>query len=50
MTTYPCGCKYEETSDGKTVVRVKECEAHYKKRTHKRPYRPKSEAARSGGM
>ena len=50
MTTYPCGCEYEETPDGKMLVRVKECDRHFEKRTRKRPYRPKSEAARSGGM
>jgi len=40
----PCGCIYEDK--GWLLVRVNECEHHKRKRTRKRPYRPKAECVR----
>ena len=40
----PCGCIYKD--QGWILTRVAECEYHKKKRTTKRPYRPKAECVR----
>ncbi|MBN1358076.1 hypothetical protein JW988_04830 [Candidatus Bathyarchaeota archaeon] len=40
----PCGCEYQDK--GWLLTRVKECEYHKRKRTTKRPYRPKAECVR----
>ncbi|MCL5876572.1 MAG: hypothetical protein M1540_02025 [Candidatus Bathyarchaeota archaeon] len=40
----PCGCIYQETSW--MLTRVNECSYHHRKRTTKRPYRPKAECVR----
>jgi hypothetical protein len=42
--TLPCGCAYQDK--GWLLTRVKECEYHKRKRTSKRPYRPKAECVR----
>ncbi|MCL4430596.1 MAG: hypothetical protein M1167_07565 [Chloroflexi bacterium] len=43
-TKLPCGCIYQEKSW--MLTRVNECEYHKRKRTTKRPYRPKAECVR----
>ena len=40
----PCGCIYKD--QGWILTRVAECEYHKRKRTTKRPYRPKAECVR----
>jgi hypothetical protein len=40
----PCGCIYQDK--GWMLTRVNECEYHKRKRTTKRPYRPKAESVR----
>ena len=40
----PCGCIYQDK--GWMLTRVNECEYHKRKRTTKRPYRPKAECVR----
>jgi hypothetical protein len=40
----PCGCVYQDK--GWMLMRVAECEYHHRKRTTKRPYRPKAECVR----
>ncbi|MCL2358681.1 MAG: hypothetical protein LBH74_06100 [Nitrososphaerota archaeon] len=40
----PCGCIYQDK--GWILMRVNECEYHHRKRTAKRPYRPKAECVR----
>jgi len=39
--TLPCGCVYQDK--GWMLTRSSECEYHKRKRTTKRPYRPKAE-------
>jgi hypothetical protein len=43
--TLLCGCVYEENEW--MLVRVKECEKHYKERHRKVEYRPKAECNRN---
>ncbi|MGA2681069.1 MAG: hypothetical protein ABSF44_04625 [Candidatus Bathyarchaeia archaeon] len=40
----PCGCVYQD--NGWMLTRINECEYHRRKRTTKRPYRPKAECVR----
>jgi hypothetical protein len=40
----PCGCVYQDKSW--ILTRINECEYHKRKRTTKRPYRPKAECVR----
>jgi hypothetical protein len=40
----PCGCAYQDK--GWILLRINECEYHKRKRTTKRPYRPKAECVR----
>jgi hypothetical protein len=40
----PCGCIYQDK--GWMLMRINECEYHKRKRTTKRPYRPKAECVR----
>jgi len=40
-TNLPCGCIYNDR--GWILTRIHECEYHKRKRTNKRPYRPKAE-------
>ncbi|MGD6805452.1 MAG: hypothetical protein ACQCN4_00625 [Candidatus Bathyarchaeia archaeon] len=40
----PCGCIYQDK--GWMLTRINECEYHHRKRTTKRPYRPKAECVR----
>jgi hypothetical protein len=40
----PCGCIYRD--QGWMLTRVSECEYHHRRRTTKRPYRPKAECVR----
>ena len=40
----PCGCVYQDK--GWMLTRSNECEYHKRKRTTKRPYRPKAECVR----
>ncbi len=40
----PCGCVYQD--EGWMLTRVEECEYHRRRRTTKRPYRPKAECVR----
>ncbi|MCW3999190.1 MAG: hypothetical protein NWE93_03020 [Candidatus Bathyarchaeota archaeon] len=40
----PCGCIYQD--NGWMLTRVNECEHHHRRRTTKRPYRPKAECVR----
>jgi hypothetical protein len=40
----PCGCVYQDTNW--LLMRINECKYHYRKRTIKRPYRPKAECVR----
>jgi hypothetical protein len=44
MVTLPCGCVYQDK--GWLLTRIKECERHKRKRTQKRPYKPKAECVR----
>jgi len=37
----PCGCIYKD--QGWMLTRINECEYHHRRRTTKRPYRPKAE-------
>ena len=45
VKTLLCGCVYEENEW--MLVRIKECEKHYKQRTAKKEYRPKAECNRN---
>jgi hypothetical protein len=40
----PCGCIYQDK--GWILTRVNECEYHKRKRTTKRPFKPKAECVR----
>ena len=40
----PCGCVYQDK--GWMLTRVDECDYHKRKRTTKRPYKPKAECVR----
>ena len=40
----PCGCIYQDL--GWILTRINECEYHKRKRTTKRPYKPKAECVR----
>ncbi|MGE5188316.1 MAG: hypothetical protein ACM3JE_04745 [Betaproteobacteria bacterium] len=40
----PCGCIYKDQEW--MLTRVSECSYHHRKRTTKRPYRPKAECVR----
>ncbi|MGE5556502.1 MAG: hypothetical protein ACM3UY_09665 [Methanocella sp.] len=40
----PCGCIYQDK--GWMLTRVNECAYHHRRRTTKRPYRPKAECVR----
>ena len=40
----PCGCVYQDK--GWLLTRINECDYHRKRRTAKRPYRPKAECVR----
>jgi hypothetical protein len=40
----PCGCVYQDL--GWILTRINECEYHKRKRTTKRPYKPKAECVR----
>jgi len=40
----PCGCVYHDL--GWILTRINECEYHKRKRTTKRPYKPKAECVR----
>ena len=40
----PCGCVYQDK--GWILTRISECEYHKRKRTTKRPYKPKAECVR----
>ena len=40
----PCGCVYQDKEW--MFTRINECEYHKRKRTTKRPYRPKAECVR----
>jgi hypothetical protein len=40
----PCGCVYQDK--GWMLTRTNECDYHKRKRTTKRPYRPKAECVR----
>ncbi|MCL1965908.1 MAG: hypothetical protein FWF62_01980 [Candidatus Bathyarchaeota archaeon] len=40
----PCGCIYKDT--GWMLMRINECGYHHRRRTTKRPYRPKAECVR----
>jgi len=42
--TLPCGCVYQDL--GWMLTRAKECENHKRRRTAKRPCRPKAECVR----
>ncbi|HVP93260.1 MAG TPA: hypothetical protein VMS94_05920 [Acidobacteriota bacterium] len=44
IITLPCGCVYQDK--GWLLTRIKECDYHKRKRTAKRPYRPKAECVR----
>ncbi len=44
LVTLPCGCKYNDQIW--LLTRIKECNYHKRKRTTKRPYRPKAECVR----
>lgn len=43
-TELPCGCVYVDK--GFLLVRIKECDFHKRKRTAKKPYKPKAECVR----
>ncbi|MGA2523543.1 MAG: hypothetical protein ABSF65_05235 [Candidatus Bathyarchaeia archaeon] len=40
----PCGCVYQD--EGWMLTRINECEYHQRRRTAKRPSRPKAECVR----
>jgi hypothetical protein len=40
----PCGCEYQDKDW--LLTRINECKYHKRKRTTKRPYRPKAECVR----
>jgi len=40
----PCGCIYQDK--GWILMRVNECDYHHRRRTTKRPFRPKAECVR----
>ncbi|HLE74557.1 MAG TPA: hypothetical protein VI864_00730 [Candidatus Bathyarchaeia archaeon] len=42
--TLPCGCVYQDK--GWLLTRINECDYHKRKRTAKRPNRPKAECVR----
>ncbi|MDR2707301.1 MAG: hypothetical protein LBB87_00925 [Nitrososphaerota archaeon] len=44
VTRLPCGCVYQDTSW--MLMRINECAYHHRRRTRKRPYRPKAECVR----
>ncbi|MDH5483340.1 MAG: hypothetical protein OEY22_10785 [Candidatus Bathyarchaeota archaeon] len=43
-TTLLCGCIYQDKEW--LLVRIHECDYHKRRRTTKRPYRPKAESVR----
>ncbi len=43
-TIFPCGCVYHDK--GWLLTRIVECKYHEKRRTQKRPYKPKAECVR----
>ncbi|MGA3061418.1 MAG: hypothetical protein ABSD92_13770 [Candidatus Bathyarchaeia archaeon] len=42
---FPCGCIYQD--NGWMLTRINECKYHKRRRTTKRPFRPKAECVRS---
>jgi hypothetical protein len=44
IITLPCGCIYQDKEW--LLVRIHECDYHKRKRTAKKPYRPKAECVR----
>jgi hypothetical protein len=44
ITNLPCGCVYQDK--GWIITRINECAYHKRKRTTKRPYKPKAECVR----
>jgi len=42
--TLPCGCVYQDK--GWLLTRINECDYHKRKRTTKRPHRPKAECVK----
>ncbi len=40
----PCGCEYQDKDW--MLTRITECDFHKRRRTAKRPYRPKAECVR----
>ncbi|MCK4953267.1 hypothetical protein KAS14_05745 [Candidatus Bathyarchaeota archaeon] len=44
VITLPCGCIYKD--EEWLLTRIHECSKHMRKRTTKRPYRPKAESVR----
>jgi hypothetical protein len=42
--TLPCGCVYQDK--GWMLTRINECDYHKRKRTAKRPHKPKAECVR----
>ncbi|MGD6934481.1 MAG: hypothetical protein ACQCN5_09775 [Candidatus Bathyarchaeia archaeon] len=44
ITRLPCGCVYQDK--GWILMRINECAYHHRRRTTKRPYRPKAECVR----
>jgi len=44
IITLSCGCIYQDK--GWLLTRIKECDSHKRKRTARRPYRPKAECVR----
>jgi hypothetical protein len=44
VITLPCGCIYQDKEW--LLARIHECDYHKRKRTTKRPYRPKAECVR----
>jgi len=44
LAPLPCGCIYQDK--GWILTRINECPYHHRKRTTKKPYRPKAECVR----
>jgi hypothetical protein len=44
ITNLPCGCIYQD--EGWMLTRIQECEYHKRKRTTKKPFKPKAECVR----
>ena len=44
ITNLPCGCVYQD--EGWMLTRVQECEYHKRRRTTKKPFKPKAECVR----